>query len=170
MIIHKPSLGLCEVRHKIWPRSLQPRFDVIGHKRTDKQTSKVYIETFQFKYKFKSNLDFISDIFKPSQPHIVWFTFPVTSPTANTAGRFVAWNSSVIIFPASSSSIPAYTEYIYTAWRFVAWNWSVIIFPASSSSIPAYTVHIYSRKVCSSIPAYIDQIKSNYIFSHKIYM
>ena len=65
-------------------------------------------------YKFKSNLYIVQNIFKPSQPYFVRFTFPATSPTAYTAGMFVAWNSSVIIFPASSSSIPAYTDiYIY---------------------------------------------------------
>ena len=34
LIIHKPSLGSCEVPHKIWIRSVKP---FIGYKQTDRQ-------------------------------------------------------------------------------------------------------------------------------------
>jgi len=44
LIIHKPSLGSCEVPQQIWARLVQPFWRLLDtNKQTDTQTSKVYI-------------------------------------------------------------------------------------------------------------------------------
>ena len=44
--IHKPSLGSCEVPHKIWARSVQPFWRLLDSNRSDRQTARQakYIE------------------------------------------------------------------------------------------------------------------------------
>ena len=45
LIFHKPSLGSCDVSHKIWTWSVQPFWCLLDtNKQTDRQTSKIYID------------------------------------------------------------------------------------------------------------------------------